>query len=41
MSEFFVSILGSDSYTQECITCDSSCHCDCDSANCECNTCNS
>ncbi len=40
MSDFFVDVLGAEMIAAagcECFTCDSSCNCDCDSANCECN----
>lgn len=38
MSDLFVDVLGNESSTNGCFDCDGSCHCDCDSANCECNT---
>ena len=43
MSEFFENVLMDETQIKEetvscdCFTCDSSCICDCDSGNCECN----
>lgn len=35
MSEFFVCVVGNEASQNT--ACDNNCHCDCDSANCECN----